>query len=455
MDSVDKNKDFYSLRKQFPVFIYEKYDLEIDDTGLKARFYFKLSNEYRFIPGIFIPRKEFLHFHIDKPELENLVFHIGMVELISYWKAACSPRVIVAAGKLNENQVNWWKKLYFKGLGEFFYTNGIDARIEDFMTIESTAKQAFANSDFTTSNGFLVPVGGGKDSVVTLETLVKNEKKVHPFILNPRQASIDTAKNAGFDEEDILKIYRTIDPVLLQLNAAGFLNGHTPFSALLAFISLLAARLAGLANIALSNESSANEATVPGTDVNHQYSKSFEFEKNFRDYVAEYISTDVNYFSFLRPLSELQIARIFSKFSAHFYSFKSCNVGSKTDSWCGKCPKCLFSWIILSPFVKQDKLIGIFGKNLFNNEGLLVIFEELIGNSETKPFECVGTIDEVNQALVLTIGKVDEPLPYLLDHYKNLPQFERYGNSKVTVDFSQVNREHFLSEELLNLISKA
>ncbi len=452
MNSADKNKIYHSLRQKFPIFIYEKYNLEITETGFSARFHFNLSGKYHFNPEIFIPRKKFINFEINESELNNLVFQIGMIELISYWKAACSPEVIIEAGSLNQEQVEWWKKLYYNGLGEFFYRNGIHARKDDFMSLSTNGKNTFQKFEFDQSDSFLVPVGGGKDSVVTLETLVGGRKDVRPFILNPGKAGIDTVGNVGFSEEDILTVDRTIDPVLLKLNAQGFLNGHTPFSALLAFISLLAARLAGIKNIALSNESSANEPTVPGTEVNHQYSKSFEFERGFRDYVAKYISGDFNYFSFLRPLSELQIAKAFSKFPAHFSTFRSCNVGSKSGSWCGECPKCLFSQIILSPYISQEKLVDIFGKDLFADDGLLGVFEELIGESKTKPFECVGTIDEVNHALVKTIEKVENPLPFLLDHYKNLPQYKFYSERKTIANFSQLNNEHFVSGDLLKVI---
>jgi len=454
MNSADKNNEYSLLRQQFPVFIYEKYDIDIDDAGLKARFHFNLSGKFRFCPEIFIPQKEFLTFEINRSDLGILVFHIGMIELISYWKSACSPEVVIEAGPLDHAQIKWWKKLYFKGLGEFFYTNGISARIDDFMKITANHKLSSTKIEFGQFDGFLVPIGGGKDSVVSLETLIQNKRKVRPFILNPRNASIDTAKNAGFKEEDIITVYRTIDPTLIELNKQGFLNGHTPFSALLAFVSLLAARLSCMNNIALSNESSSNEVTVIGTQVNHQYSKSFEFENDFRNYVSKYISNDFNYFSFLRPLSELQIANIFSKFPDHFYSFKSCNVGSKSDSWCCNCPKCLFSWIILSPFMSQENLIEIFGENLFANNGLLEIFEELIGIGDTKPFECVGTIEEVNIALIMAIKKIRKPLPFLLGHYKNLKQYKFYENSSDSFDFQQINDQHFVNSELLDQIRK-
>jgi UDP-N-acetyl-alpha-D-muramoyl-L-alanyl-L-glutamate epimerase len=242
---------------------------------------------------------------------------------------------------------------------------------------------------------------------------------VIPFILNPREASLGTAGAAGFSEPEILTMQRTIDPALIKLNDQGYLNGHTPFSALLAFVTLLAARISGAGHIALSNESSASEVTIPGSDVNHQYSKSFEFENDFRTYISTHVCPDINYFSFLRPLNELQIAQIFSAFPQHFDTFKSCNAGSKTNSWCGKCPKCLFVRIILAPFIKEERLIAIFGNEILNDPELIPILNELTGMTDEKPFECVGTIDEVNAALSrLIVDKDTGSLPLLLDYFK-------------------------------------
>ena len=254
----------------------------------------------------------------------------------------------------------------------------------------------------------LVPIGGGKDSVVTLECL-RNEMPVIPLIVNPRGATLNCVKTAGYKENEFIIINRTLDPTMLKLNAEGYLNGHTPFSALLAFISVLVAFGSHSKYIALSNENSANESTVPGTNINHQYSKSIEFEDDFRNYVAANLNDEVQYFSFLRPLSELQIAKLFSQCEAYHPVFRSCNAGSKTDSWCGKCPKCLFTWIILSPFLSREKLTAIFGKDLMADESLRPILEELNGTAAVKPFECVGTVEEV-RACLNAVAKVPEPV---------------------------------------------
>jgi hypothetical protein len=219
-------------------------------------------------------------------------------------------------------------------------------------------------------------------------------------MLNGIPASQRTIVQAGFSLEKSINVTRKLDPVLLELNAKGYLNGHTPFSALLAFVTLFAAVLYKKCDIALSNESSANEATIPGTNINHQYSKSFEFETDFRAYYQRYITSEVNYYSYLRSCTESNIANVFSTLPHHFLSFRSCNVGSKTDSWCCNCSKCLFVWIILSPYLSVEQLIAIFGKNLGADFHLLEDFNKLCGLTPEKPFECVGTIEEVQNSIV-------------------------------------------------------
>ena len=412
--------DLYNrLRKEYPYFIYEAYSYVVENNELQISFSFRLSEKYSFQPALKLSLPEsFDQNRLNDSLFRNIIFNLGMIELISYWKAACPPELIVRPQALGASQIQWWKKLYLNGLGEFFYTNGIKPG-NDFMTIRATEGEQLEKNNCKTETGLLVPVGGGKDSVVSLE-LLSHYKKCTPFIINPRPASMHTLIKAGFGERDSVRLFRSIDPVLLELNDKGFLNGHTPFSAMLAFASMLVAFIYGIPEIALSNESSANEPTIPGTDINHQYSKSIEFETDFREYIQRYITDDITYFSFLRPLNELQIAKIFAGFHKHFDTFRSCNVGSKTDSWCGKCPKCLFTFIILSPFVEHTKLVSIFAKDLFEDETLIPLLDQLTGITEEKPFECIGTLDEVNAAMKHCLEKFPiDKLPPLLQHYRD------------------------------------
>ncbi len=410
--SIKDNKNKYnSFRDKYPFFEYKNYSFTRNDGSIKATYCFNLSDRYIFNPSIEIPARDFYNVNsLTDSELNNYIFHIGMIELISYWKAACPKKVIITPHKLENEQVDWWKKLYFHGLGEFFYLNGINETIDSFMTIESYGTKLDLSTINLKSDKAIVPIGGGKDSVVTLELLAKSDITIVPMIINPRAASIRTIETANYKIQQSIVVNRKLDNKLLELNKLGFLNGHTPFSAMLAFTTALCSAISGIGNIALSNESSANESTLPGSKINHQYSKTYEFEYDFNWYIKKFVHANMNYFSFLRPLNELQIAMLFAKFPSHFKGFRSCNVGSKTDEWCGNCSKCLFTYIILSPFIERNKLIEIFNKDMLNDNKLLPIFKELTGIAAVKPFECVGTPNEVVSSMCNYINNNDKPL---------------------------------------------
>ncbi len=445
------------FRDRYPEFIYDHYDIEETEQELAVTYHFQIPGLAAFVPVWHFPKGAS---KISDPLLADMLFSLGMVELISYWKSACPPRVVVRAGALNTEQIRWWKDLYYNGLGEFFYVNRIqDADSQHFMEIEAQppgqhrhmpscvtddghgqegdGAESAGQPDPTAKSPrlpgpgtpVLVPIGGGKDSVVTLELLKEGKAQIWGYIINPRGATLQTASTAQIPAGQLLVARRTLDEDLLELNRQGFLNGHTPFSAIVAFSSLIAARLHGLPYIALSNESSANESTVQGSTVNHQYSKSFQFEKDFHHYTAAYLPGSSYYFSLLRPLSEFQIAAYFARCKAYHPIFRSCNVGSKKDEWCGHCPKCLFVYLILSPFLEQEEVAAIFGKDLLADETLKGTLEQLVGIQAEKPFECVGSRDEVNTAIMLTIRRIQEagkPLPELLAHYMTTDVYERY-----------------------------
>ena len=422
----DQNK-YNSLREEYEFFRFQRYDYTLENGVLSVKFYFSLDDKYYFTPSFEIPQRKFYNWSdIDKNQLDTILFNIGMIELVSYWKLACPKKVYIAPFKLDADQILWWKKLYFNGLGEFFYLNGINENVNDFMQIICESDASCEKIELPLKEITLVPIGGGKDSVVTVE-LLKNKMPIIPLIINPRGATTECVDAAGFSLEQTAVIKRTLDSTMLRLNNEGFLNGHTPFSAMLAFYTLLIGFATNSKYIALSNESSANEPTVLDTEVNHQYSKSIAFENDFRDYVKKYISSEIQYFSFLRPINEIQIASLFAKNKEYYKVFKSCNVGSKTDSWCGKCPKCLFTYLIMSPFIPKNELVEIFGNDLLNDSELLPILKQLKGEAEVKPFECVGTVEEVNACLaafgrdVTPVASIEDLLKQY-DYINNLPK---------------------------------
>ncbi len=405
------------LQKKYPRFIYEKYSFNNSGKDLRISFHFKIEPDISFRPEVIIkncPKKNLA-------KIDNLVFNLGLIEMISYWKSTCSPIIEIKAGHLLREQIEWWQDLIQKGLGQFFYENRIPFQKPKFLVQKSFTKPILVGEE----KGVLVPIGGGKDSAVALELLKRTKEKINCICLNPTTAA-ERIMKMGKCKNSIIGT-RKIDERLLELNRKGFLNGHTPISAYFAFFTTLAAALFSRKYIALANERSANEGNVKymGKTINHQWSKSFEFENKFRNYSKKYLAKNIEYFSLLRPLYEIQIAKLFSKYPKYFPVFLSCNEAYKTASgtkkptkkWCGKCSKCLFAFIVLYPFLKEKELLKIFKNNLFEDKNLLPIMQELIGERGTKPFECVGTQKESLVAFYLS-WKKSKSRPVLLEYFE-------------------------------------
>lgn len=427
--------NYNTFRSQFPVFLYKNYELNEDSEKIMIRYHFEIQGLSCFSPEWTI-KKGSPESVTDDPVLQKLVFSLGMVELISYWKITCSPKVRILCGSIDDDQEKWWKTQYFNGLGEFFYINGIDADFESFMKIESAADQnglSAAGPSKKELKGCLIPVGGGKDSIVTLNILSEMRDENACYLINRRNSIYQSAYAAGFTDDSIVLSTRTLDANMIRLNSEGYLNGHTPFSAIVAFSAVIAAYINSKKYVVLSNEASANESTVKDSTVNHQYSKSFEFENDFAEYEKKYIDSGVHYFSLLRPWSEFQIAKYFSGLKKYHSIFRSCNKGSKKDIWCANCSKCLFVSLILSPFLSVTEISEIIGKNMFDDMEMLETFKKLIGIANEKPFECVGSRDEVNFAVSSAVNRLissGEKLPYLFEFYKNTELFKEYSSKK-------------------------
>ena len=444
--------NFEELRNSYPNFLYNSYKIFEKEDKVCIEYNFEIENLAIFKPQIEILKKEFKFKNLNSKIVENIVFNLGMIEAISYFKAVCSPHFFIKCGKIDEYQEKWFKKLYYLGLGEFRFVNNINISENDFMNFISEGNEIKKEKDTAEYNGIIIPVGGGKDSNVTLDLLKDYKNNSYAFCIGSKTVSLECAKIAGYKNNQIIEVKRIIDKNLLELNSKGFLNGHTPFSAIVAFTTYLCAYLLGKKYIALSNEDSANESNVEGENINHQYSKTIEFENDFREYAQKYLNENIEYFSFLRPISELQIAMLFSKLEKFHKVFKSCNVGSKTEpwKWCLNCPKCLFVYTILSPFLYKEKLLNIFGEDLYERKDLLKIFIELCGYGETKPFECVGTYSEIRFAISQTIENIEgQELPYLLNYYK-----ENFELSKANL-LNYYNEHNNLPEEFENILKKS
>lgn len=459
---------FEDLREKYKEFIYEDFIYSIEDNTLIIEYIFIISDLETFNPKWYIPLNG-KEIDINDTNIRSLIFSLGLVELISYWKITCSPNVIIKPSYLDNNQIEWWKKLYFNGLGEFFYTNNINTNIEEFMNIKVSGTNKFEIKKVEYLNGILIPIGGGKDSAVTIDLLKDFYDNNDCYVINERDATKNTAKLANYQDKTI-NVKRILDKKMIELSgyakdktssvkgsvdekdlkSKGYLSGHTPFSTIVAFSSLLTSYIYGKKYIALSNESSANEPTVANTTINHQYSKSFEFEKDFSLYVNNYLNIGINYFSILRPVSEFQITSYFSKLTRFHDIFRSCNNGSKLDIWCNNCPKCLFVFIMMSAFLDIEYISKLFGDNILENKNLLPSLYQLIGSTLEKPFECVGSKDEVNIAICTSIQKEKE-IPYLYKEYMKTEFYDEYKNKK-NIYLKYYDDNNLVPEEFLKIV---
>lgn len=431
---------FNDLRNKYEKIVYKGFTIDEGNETFKITYNFVIPNLISFNPTISFNIDLFINENLNEKLLNKIIYRLGLIELISYYKAVCPKKIVLENGYISKDEEKFFKKIFYNGLGEFFYQNNININEEELFEFVINGEEETIDNVSFNGEGNLIPIGGGKDSCVSLELLNGMNNKC--FMINPKDVHL---KCAGDTESYTVK--RTIDQNLIKLNNEGYLNGHTPFSAIVAFTSYLVAYITNRSNIILSNEGSANEPTIIGTNINHQYSKTYEFENDFYNYTKNVFKININYFSLLRPLKEVQIAYLFSKYPKYHNIFRSCNLGSKENPWvwCCKCPKCLFIFIMSRAFLSKEEVINIFGTNLLDDTSLEKYFLELIGKSDTKPFECIGTIDEVKYAL----NKILDDESYLVKLYK-----ENYYED-INIDLSKLYYENNLDEEYLNILKEA
>jgi hypothetical protein len=237
----------------------------------------------------------------------------------------------------------------------------------------------------------VVPIGGGKDSMVLIESVKHLQPRL--FAVNPHPLVVELAARTGLE---LLVARRRLSPQLAELNGAGALNGHVPITAIVSLIAVVGSFVYGYDTIAMAVERSASEETVVvgGVPVNHQYSKSLEFEDSLRALIAGSIDPTLTYGSALRPYSELAIARAFARMDRYHGTFCSCNTVYRQDAgagdrWCGQCPKCRFVGLMLAPFLPPEAVTAIIGRDLFDDPDQVPGFAALMSDAD-KPFECVG-----------------------------------------------------------------
>jgi len=346
--------------------------------------------------------------------LNKILQGVHLIIGISYYKMYCSPAVALAkaGATLTKEEADFWSTVYKKGLGEFFYRNNLDPKISPEFPYDRNAKQN--PYFFKKNNRYLVAVSGGKDSIVAVELLKELKVNITAVFTETQRESKIVNKVINALGVKSLKFRRILDSKILEKHKY---DGHVPVSAIFAFLGILYAVLYKYSYCVMANEHSSNfgNTKYKGEIINHQWSKSLEFENMFSDYVRNFITPDVKYFSLLRPFYEIRIAEMFSKHKKYFPYFSSCNknftisgAGLPSGGWCGECPKCAFAFTLFSAFLTKKELVEIFHKNLYQDENLLPTFKDILGLGKIKPFDCVGTFEESKTAFVLGAPKFKE-----------------------------------------------
>jgi len=365
-----------------------------------------------------------------KKVLQDLHLALG----ISYYKLYYSRKIRINYS-LSEEEAEFWDSFYVKGLGEFFFKNKLNPA--DFPGFKFTKKKNTKNYRIERNDKFLVGVSGGKDSIVAAELFKNHQIDFSNIYIETQKESslvdniIKKIDSKSFKAEGIsksfrierpipsLKIRRYLDEKIFD-DKTGYYSGHVPISGIYAFLGILSAIFYRYSYFVVANEFSSNFGNVKykGKTINHQWSKSYEFETSFQSYVKKFITPDVFYFSLLRPFYEIRIAETFANMKEYLYEFSSCNKNFKINPngatenklWCGKCPKCVFVFLILSPFLSKKTLINIFGSNLFLDAEILVSLNDILGFGRSKPFDCVGTYEEAKAAFYMSREKFREDL---------------------------------------------
>ena len=336
---------------------------------------------------------------------------------VSYFKAAAPPTIDLGAAGFTAAELDYIRAVYLHGLREFAYRNDLPAVLRTRFTAggaepvpapEPPAEHG-NRSWFSADSPPLVPCGGGKDSIVSTEAMIRSGRNPVAFAVNPNHIIEGVVRAGGLP---LLRVTRTLDRRLFELNRLGAYNGHVPVTAVNSLIAVACAILHGLGPVVMSNESSASSPNLQwlGEPVNHQWSKSAAAEQALQAALGSRLGVSGLYFSLLRHLNEMQIARLFCATTAYDDVLTSCNNAytidrQATTRWCRDCPKCRFVFLALAPNARVERMVAIFGANLLADEAQLAGYRALLGIGSSKPFECVGEIEE-SQAAVVRLGEL-------------------------------------------------
>ena len=352
---------------------------------------------------------------------ERVLRLLHLIAGVSYYKAAVPEEIRIDSYAIDADTAAFLETVYLNGLGEFAYRNGLNLHGRIKFPVGAAAEAPAPALGLR--EHALVAIGGGKDSLVSIEALRSAGVEQTVTWIGGSQLIAACAAHTGLPT---LNLGRQLSPLLFEYNRLGAWNGHIPVTAVNSAIMAFAAVLLGVDQVVFSNERSASYGSIiPGTgEVNHQWSKGWAFESALGEWLQKHVAADLHYYSLLRPLSELAVARQFAKVSRYDAHFSSCNrnfhiLGERpTSRWCGVCPKCHFVFLALGPFMPKTRLVGIIGRNLLDDVDQTAGFDALLEYQDHKPFECVGEGRESRAAMAALAERPEWREDALVDRFR-------------------------------------
>lgn len=355
----------------------------------------------------------------DKEVLDRVLFFVFILIGTSYYKISPTPTVLIEHGKLDAWQATFFDRVYQEGLSQFAYENHLTR--DDLAHFEATTAEQTEPVSYS-GTGIVSLQSGGKDSLL-VATLLKNRQIEYvPWYVSSGAGHPTVLDKLG---APLVIVHRLLDrPALSAAEKEGGLNGHVPVTYILLSLALVQAVLLGKDTVltGIAHEGDEPHGWIGDLSVNHQWSKTWQAESSFAEYVQRYISSDLRVGSPLRSFSELKVAELFATNAWSIYgdSFSSCNVANYRQgadntelTWCGNCPKCANAYLLFAPFIEQSVLQQRLGGDLFAREELTTTFKGLLGiDNVMKPFECVGEIDELRKAYHMALARGCTPLPF-------------------------------------------
>lgn len=452
------------------MFNIQKWTVNSDTNSIDFRF--ECESYGRFCETITFPEKADISKYTHDQKFHSLLDIAAAYLGVSYYKLSVDKEINFPLS-LSEAVKNSIEKLYTCGLGEFYIRNDLQypPKIK-FHYLDGSQKKSCALDEeelkSITSIGVTVAFGGGKDSHVSISLLKKlgiEQDLVSVVLADSVQNTLQKLSN-----KNITFIQRKIDPKLISLVKEGRgYNGHIPITAINSIILSVYSYLVGNNWVVFSNERGASVPTMHHGEheINHQYSKSLEFESLFRVALNDICGGKLQYFSMLRPFSELWIAAYLGTetVSAHEY-FSSCNKNfvfegkdklAAEKRWCGECSKCVYTAIILAPHVSKQEFLNIFGTNILNKDINTQVAKDLCGIGVRKPWECVGDFADTAASLS-RLSSSEEWAQDIIPSALVMELHEAYGEDYLKERFTSepLSRgEHFLPEKLLSIVSSS